>query len=163
MQTFTTVGFGDYPPQNPTEQLFVMFCLIVNCGLFAYWISRIISIITYKERIFDLNIDKSTHYIRGLPFNEYNEVRQYINYFLHPKYNLYWFKKYPFLKQIKPVDRKELISQAYKKLFTKFENFFENFNISTKDIHADDYWRDTEISQGQQLNKSITLYERPRI
>ena len=132
MQTFTTVGFGDYPPQNPTEQLFVMFCLIVNCGLFAYWISRIISIITYKERIFDLNIDKSTHYIRGLPFNEYNEVRQYINYFLHPKYNLYWFKKYPFLKQIKPVNRKELISQAYKKLFTKFENFFENFNISTK-------------------------------
>ena len=132
MQTFTTVGFGDYTPKNPTEYLFVMFCLIVNCGLFAYWISRILSIISYKERIFDIEKDKSIDYLRGLPFKDYETVHRHIKNFLNPRHNLFWFGKYPFLKQMKPYMRKKLIRQSLNELFKKFDAFFDGLNISSR-------------------------------
>lgn len=36
MTTFTTVGYGDYSPQNIEEQMFVIMYELLNVGLLAY-------------------------------------------------------------------------------------------------------------------------------
>lgn len=46
--TMATIGYGDIYPVTEIEKIYVMFCMIVACGVFAY-------IIGYIGSIFDKN------------------------------------------------------------------------------------------------------------
>lgn len=39
--TMMTVGYGDIGPQNSLEVLFVIFVVVIGCGLFAYYINSV--------------------------------------------------------------------------------------------------------------------------
>ena len=41
-ETFSSTGYGDLTPINSAEILFIMFCQILNCGLYAYLLSNIL-------------------------------------------------------------------------------------------------------------------------
>jgi len=40
-----TVGYGDITPVNPLEKVVVVFLTLISCGVFAYSINQIGSII----------------------------------------------------------------------------------------------------------------------
>jgi hypothetical protein len=40
-----TVGFGDYAPTTPREQVFVTFCMIVSAGVYSLALENIEKII----------------------------------------------------------------------------------------------------------------------
>lgn len=39
--TMITVGYGDVTPVNTSERLFVIFVMLISCGVFAYSLSCI--------------------------------------------------------------------------------------------------------------------------
>lgn len=50
-----TVGYGDIYPVNDTERIFVIVITLLSCGVFAYSVNSIGSIIqniTYKNQAF---------------------------------------------------------------------------------------------------------------
>lgn len=61
--TMTTVGYGDFYPITDTEKLFAMAAMLVACGVFAYVVGSIETIVRrsntienmFKERILHVN------------------------------------------------------------------------------------------------------------
>ena len=43
--TMATVGYGDITPYTNNEKIFVMFAMIISCGLFAYSVGSIGTIV----------------------------------------------------------------------------------------------------------------------
>jgi hyperpolarization activated cyclic nucleotide-gated potassium channel 2 len=43
--TMTTTGYGDIVPITNTEKLFVMFCFLISCGVFAYVVGSVETIL----------------------------------------------------------------------------------------------------------------------
>lgn len=61
--TMTTVGYGDITPNTDNEKVFVMICMLIACGFFAYTVGSIGSILNrsnmmaseFKEKILHIN------------------------------------------------------------------------------------------------------------
>ena len=60
--TMTTVGYGDIYPCTPNEKIFGTFCMILACGIFAFLVGSINSIIDshtliedFKQKIIHIN------------------------------------------------------------------------------------------------------------
>ena len=61
--TTTTVGYGDIAPHTKYEQVFAMLCMLLACGVFAYIVGSIESIVKksdsmaaiFKEKILHVN------------------------------------------------------------------------------------------------------------
>lgn len=61
--TMTTTGYGDIVPVTNIEKLFVMLCMLISCGVFAYVVGSIETILRrssvieekYKEKILHVN------------------------------------------------------------------------------------------------------------
>jgi voltage-gated potassium channel len=51
LTTMTTVGYGDFFPTNVTEMYFGIFCEILACGVFAYIIGSLSTIIDHKSAL----------------------------------------------------------------------------------------------------------------
>ena len=47
----TTVGYGDITPVAPPELIFVTFCMIGACGVFAFIIGSLATIIDSKSAL----------------------------------------------------------------------------------------------------------------
>jgi voltage-gated potassium channel len=46
VQTLTTVGYGDFPPQTPAEKIYAMFAMFLGVGIYGYVIGNIASLLT---------------------------------------------------------------------------------------------------------------------
>ena len=47
--TITTVGYGDIWPVSDNEKVFGTFCMIVACGIFAYIVGSIGTIVDWNS------------------------------------------------------------------------------------------------------------------
>ena len=51
LSTITTVGYGDIWPVTPNEKLFATFCMVGACGVFAFIVGSIGSIIDQSSTL----------------------------------------------------------------------------------------------------------------
>ncbi|CAG9318440.1 unnamed protein product [Blepharisma stoltei] len=83
--TMTTVGYGDIVPLTVGEKIYAMFSMIVACGVFAYTVGSIGSLVSkqnavenaYREQVVAVN-----RYMRkkDLPHDLQFRVRRYLEY-----------------------------------------------------------------------------------
>jgi hypothetical protein len=83
--TMTTVGYGDITPYTINEKLYAMFTMILACGVFAYTVGSIGSLVSkqnavenaYREQIVAVN-----RYMKkkSLPYDLQFRVRRYLEY-----------------------------------------------------------------------------------
>lgn len=83
----TTVGYGDYPPENPVEVAFVSFGVLIGASTFTYVIGTVSSLVdefhrssdTYRERM-----DRLKAYLkeRAIPKPLSVRLRRYYQYYL---------------------------------------------------------------------------------
>jgi hypothetical protein len=81
----TTVGYGDIFPMSVNEVFFAIFCEILACGVFAFIIGSLSTIIDhkadmlleFKEKILQIN---DFMIFKKLPLDFRIKVRHYMNY-----------------------------------------------------------------------------------
>jgi|LauGreDrversion4_2_1035121.scaffolds.fasta_scaffold761012_1 hyperpolarization activated cyclic nucleotide-gated potassium channel 2 len=85
LTTMTTVGYGDIFPMSVNEVFFAIFCEILACGVFAFIIGSLSTIIDhkadmlleFKEKILQIN---DFMIFKKLPLDFRIKVRHYMNY-----------------------------------------------------------------------------------
>lgn len=145
-QTFSTTGYGDLTPQTNVEIIFILFCEIVNCGLFAYFLTCVIEILCNKLDTFRFKYQTNavelrqwiTQFIEKLPqvskeknlhrSEIWRDVKRYYTYFYKTSKNFSWIRKFGFMEYIKPRDRKELLEYAFGNVLMKFNEFFDGIS-----------------------------------
>lgn len=141
-QTFTTTGYGDFVPTTNVELIFIMFCEIVNCGLFAYLLTCILEILTNKQETISFKYQNQridlqnwiTDYMEKLPQSSkeknlhrdsiWVDVKRFFDVFYFTERNFSWINRFDFMKQIKANHRTELLQNAFYNIKEKFKNVF---------------------------------------
>ena len=88
--TMTTVGYGDILPFTISEKLYAMFSMIVACGVFAYTVGSIGSLVSkqnavhneYKEQLVAVNRIMRK---KELPHELQFRARRYLEYLWESK------------------------------------------------------------------------------
>ena len=186
-ETFSSTGYGDLTPINSVEILFIMFCEILNCGLYAYLLSNILDILTSKE---NSNFSKYRasqaqfkqwidYYISKLPSSSkiinlhrheiWNQSKRFHELYYDNTKNFLWLKDNNFFMQMKPRHRNELLKKAFENLFTKFQIFFNEITkLSSKiniilNFKTTIQVKNTEIIRNGKSIKKIYFIDRGEI
>ena len=145
-ETFSTTGYGDLCPKNNEEEfLFLIFCEIVNCAIYAYLLTSILEIITkgnsinYQIKIQQLDLVKWIRfYINRLPASSkkknnlhrntiWNDIKIFFDIYYSNERNLKWIKENKnLITYMKPNDKNELFNIVFKRIYIKFDKFFCN-------------------------------------
>ena len=151
-ETLSSTGYGDLTPNNYAEILFIMFCQIITCGLYAYLLSNILDILlnkdnsdSYKYRANQLNLENwIMYYMKKLPASSKNdnlhrnqiwdETKKYFELYYNPSKNLKWLKDKNFIEQMKPSQRNELMMKAFNPILDKFFSFFNKIKLNSTKI-----------------------------
>ena len=151
-ETLSSTGYGDLTPSNNAELSFIMFCEIINCGLYAYLLSNILDIIlnkdnsnSYKLRANQINLKNwITHYMKKLPSSSkkdnlhrnkiWDETKKYFELYYNPTKNFKWLQENNFILQMKPSQRNELMLNSFRHIFNKFYSFFKRINLLSSKI-----------------------------
>jgi CRP-like cAMP-binding protein len=88
--TMTTVGYGDITPITMNEKLYAMFSMLIACGVFAYVIGSIGTVLSSRydeEMIFKQKIMYVDQFLRNknLTKNVRTKVRRYLEHVLENK------------------------------------------------------------------------------
>ena len=151
-ETLSSTGYGDLTPANNAELFFIMFCEIINCGLYAYLLSNILDILlnkdnsnSYKFRANQINLESwIMHYMKKLPSSSkkdnlhrnkiWDETKKYFELYYNPTKNFKWIKDNNFVSQMKPSHRNELMQNSFKHIFNKFYSFFKRIHLLSSKI-----------------------------
>ena len=151
-ETLSSTGYGDLTPSNNAELCFIMFCEIINCGLYAYLLSNILDILlnkdtsnSYKFRANQLNLENwIMHYMKKLPSSSkkdnlhrnkiWEETKKYFELYYNPTKNFKWIQEKDFIKQMKPSQRNELLLNSFNHIFIKFNSFFKRISLNSSKI-----------------------------
>lgn len=151
-ETLSSTGYGDLTPNNYVEILFIMFCQIITCGLYAYLLSNILEILinkdnsdSYKYRANQLNLENwIIYYMKKLPASSKNdnlhrhkiwgETKKYFELYYSPTKNLDWVKDKNFIEQMKPSHRNKLLMTAFGPIMNKFFSFFNKIKLASSKI-----------------------------
>ena len=151
-ETLSSTGYGDLTPANNAELCFIMFCEIINCGLYAYLLSNILDILlnkdnsnSYKFRANQLNLENwIMHYMKKLPSSSkkdnlhrnkiWEETKKYFELYYNPTKNFKWIQEKDFIKQMKPSQRNELLLNSFNHIFIKFNSFFKRISLNSSKI-----------------------------
>ena len=152
IETFTSTGYGDLTPNNYVEILFIMFCQIITCGLYAYLVSNILGVLlnkdnsdSYKYRENQMNLENwIMYYMKKLPASSKNdnlhrhkiwgETKKYFELYYNPTKNLNWVKDKNFMEQMKPSQRNKLMMTAFGPILSKFFPFFNKIKLISSKI-----------------------------
>ena len=151
-ETLSSTGYGDLTPSNTAELAFIMFCEIINCGLYAYLLSNILDIllnkdnsISYKYRANQINLENwIMYYMKKLPSSSrkdnlhrnkiWDETKKYFELYYNPTKNLKWIQDKNFISQMKPSQRNQLMQNVFKSIFKKFYTFFKRISLLSSKI-----------------------------
>ena len=183
-ETFSSTGYGDLTPINNIEILFIMFCEILNCGLYAYLLSNVLDILTNKENSvsYKYRADLTqfeqwiTYYISRLPSSSkmsnlhrhkiWNQSKRFHELYYDNTKNFLWLKNSDFFKQMRPAHRNEIFKKAFANIFIKFQKFFNEITkLSSKiniviNFKTSIQVQDTEIiHKGKQIKKIYFIDE----
>ena len=175
-ETLSSTGYGDLTPVNTAELLFIMFCQIITCGLYAYLLSNILEILlneenskNYKLKIDQINLESwINYYMKKLPASSKNtnlhrnkiwdDTKKYFELYYDSTKNFKWLNSNNFILQMKPSERKELINNAFSKIWSKFFKFFElPLKFSTKFEIVKNFKTQIEISETE-ITKMTKIY-----
>ena len=177
-ETFSSTGYGDLTPINNIEILFIMFCEILNCGLYAYLLSNILDILTNKENSLSnkYRADQTqfeqwmNYYISRLPSSSkminlhrhkiWKESKIFHELYYDNSKNFLWLKNSNYFMQMRPAHRNEILKKAFGNIFIKFQKFFNEITkLSSKiniviNFKTSIQVQDTEIiHKGKQIKK----------
>ena len=151
-ETLSSTGYGDLTPSNTAELAFIMFCEIINCGLYAYLLSNILDILlnkdnsnSYKYRANQINLENwIMYYMKKLPSSSrkdnlhrnkiWDETKKYFELYYNPTKNLKWIQDKNFISQMKPSHRNKLMQNVFKSIFNKFYSFFKRISLLSSKI-----------------------------
>ena len=151
-ETLSSTGYGDLTPSNYAELAFIMFCEIINCGLYAYLLSNILDILlnkdnsnSYKLRANQINLENwIMHYMKKLPSSSkkdnlhrnkiWAETKKYFELYYNPTKNFKWIQDKNFIAQMKPSQRNELMLNSFRYIFNKFYSFFKRIHLLSSKI-----------------------------
>ena len=152
IETLSSTGYGDLTPNNYAEILFIMFCQIFTCGLYAYLLSNILDILlnkdnseSYKYRASQIDLENFImYYMKKLPASSKNdnlhrnkiwgETKKYYELYYNPTKNLNWIKDKNFIEQMKPSHRNELMLTVFEPILNKFFLFFNKIKLNSSKI-----------------------------
>ena len=152
IETLSSTGYGDLTPNNYAEILFIMFCQMITCGLYAYLLSNILDVLLNKENSSSYNYRANQldlenwilYYMKKLPASSKNdnlhrnkiwdETKKYFELYYNPTKNLNWVKDKNFIMNMKPRDRNELMMKAFGPIFEKFFPFFNKIKLNSTKI-----------------------------
>jgi CRP-like cAMP-binding protein len=88
--TMTTVGYGDITPVTPNEKMYAMISMILACGVFAYVIGSIGTVLSSRydeEMIFKQKIMYVDQYLKNKKLSPHvrTKVRRYLEHVLDNK------------------------------------------------------------------------------
>ena len=144
-QILTMLGYGDLVPITNEEKLFIMFCEIIACGLYAYLLTCLWEILLYKEHDLQSTVQLNhfklqtwiNDFVNHLPQQSntvnlhrdelWKDVKKYFELYYQSEKNFNWINKGNFIKQIKPLQRKELLYNAFYNVRNKF-SFLQNID-----------------------------------
>ena len=175
-ETLSSTGYGDLTPVNTAEILFIMFCQIINCGLYAYLLSNILDILlnkehstTYKIRADQINLESwIIYYMKKLPASSKNsnlhrnkiwdDTKKYFELYYDSTKNFKWLNSNNFILQMKPSERKALLNQAFSSIWSKFSKFFGLYlKFSTKFEIIKNFKTEIEITDTE-ITKMNKIY-----
>ena len=151
-ETLSSTGYGDLTPNNYVEIIFIMFCQIFTCGLYAYLLSNILDILlnkdnseSYKYRASQIDLENFImYYMKKLPASSKNdnlhrnkiwdETKKYYELYYNPSKNLNWIRDKNFIEQMKPSQRNELMLTVFEPILNKFFLFFNKIKFNSSKI-----------------------------
>ena len=162
--TMTTVGYGDITAITINEKIYAMFSMIVACGVFAYTVGSIGSLVSkqnamenaYREQVVAVN-----RYMRKkeLPYDLQFRVRRYLEYVWENKKRNNLDEK-QILKLLSEPLRDEIYSQIHGDIIKKCPIFSDTvfemhfLNQVTRALEGETYAPgDTVIEEGEMSTK----------
>ena len=150
-ETFTSTGFGDLTPVKDLEFLYIIMCQIITCGIYAYLLSNILSILTSKSKKLSFTLRNNLQnfqrwknfFLNKLPSSSkrsnvhredvWVKSKKLFEIYYDGAHNFEWMRERDFLIQMKPRERNELLGKCLGPFFEKFNSFFSHIpKISTK-------------------------------
>jgi len=137
--TFSTVGYGDFSPNDNYEIILVMILELIGLAVFSFLLGTLSSIerqqsantiIKLKEEqleefLIKLNASRKD---TVLPYEIFKESLNNVS--ATYKYGVkYVFNMFDFAEQLKPQDRKQLTFYNLKRLYIDFQDFFYDEDV----------------------------------
>jgi hypothetical protein len=142
--TFTTVGYGDYTPNETFEIFLVMVLELIGLAFFSYFLGTLASIKTQKSaytiiskkkkefETFLLSVSRSRP--NDLPHELFSE--SLFNVGTNYEYNIkFVFSLFTFFDELPPKIKKILVVYHLKEFYVHFKHFFWNKDLG---FQADD-------------------------
>lgn len=145
--TIISVGYGDFLPQNSSEQIAVVFIILIGAiyyavlaGGFNSVIATIISLQPNNDNLNDLNawLSKTEKRYKQLPHECREEIINHYNYYwskdlLHNIAKEYWTASNytelladhdPYFKELTCELKNEILKSLFMRVFLRFKDFF---------------------------------------
>ena len=148
VETFISVGYGDFTPGNMYEIIYIMCVEILFAGILAYLLNCMIEVfknLFIKEmtisnklnRDIDLDswianynkqisLEKKKELNRNFGDNQFfQKIENY--FFMYYKLDHKWIKNFKFFELMRPTERNILMEQVFSNLYNYFGVFFSSF------------------------------------
>jgi hypothetical protein len=149
--TLTTVGYGDFTPQNNLERLFSVFIMLLGVAMFSYVMGNFTNLVASNEMNQNSRVGKITELQKwyGL-LNSYSKNKLFPPSFINTidkHYSNLWgsdrnqfIKKNDFYFRTLPKELKaKMIYWLWEDIYERFSNFFF-FNKINKEKFSDFYY-----------------------
>ncbi|CAD8123102.1 unnamed protein product [Paramecium sonneborni] len=142
--TMTTIGYGDFTPQNLSERVLIIFVAIVSCCTFGFFVSsigQIIYSIQKKEQQIRLDLNDLKKYLRVRGFNQELQIkiRRYFEYLWNDCMGQEQLDMFKLQQQLPSNLYNEMILDLNLKSISKIPFFHDNFSSDFLQALAGDF------------------------